>query len=76
MSDFTWRVGAGVTKKQSDNLVFDLGYRYANFGTNEIDLKAVAGGIDSGTYELETASHQIVLGIRFKSLSRLLRRNR
>lgn len=64
-----WQIGAGVSYAMTENLLFDAGYRYTDYG----NIK------DSGQFNVEplkkpfyvsskydVTSHEFLLGLRYK----------
>lgn len=57
---FAYQFGTGLGVELGDHLILDLGYRY--FATLRPNLKLT----DGSTFKGEVASHNLLLGLRFK----------
>ena len=58
---FAYQLGAGVAFGMSDNIAFDIGYRYKAINNAEFDIDVGSGGDD---VELDYHSHNIIAGVR------------
>ena len=52
---FVWQVGAGIGAKLTENVIFDVGYRYVDWGSSS-----------QGVVSIDTTSHEAYLGIRYE----------
>lgn len=61
-TNFAWNVGAGVAYSFNENFTIDAGYRYVDFGYNE-----VSGTINNRNYEIgiRPYNHEFMIGLRF-----------
>ena len=64
MSDnsFTWQVGAGVAYPLTDNLAFDIGYRYMDYGRTKT---TVSGDVGSGKLKAKLRTNEVLAGLRY-----------
>ncbi len=73
-TEFTWQVGCGITWERSERLIIDLGYRYMDYGSSAVVIKQNSNQYRSGVYTADLTSHQLMLGLRFRSLGNLFGR--
>jgi hypothetical protein len=64
---FAWQAGAGLSYALTEWAHIAVGYRYVDLGSVETDLSD--GPIDSGSFSLDLASHEITTGLRFDFFS-------
>ncbi len=67
-SDLAWQVGCGLTYHYNQRLAIDLGYRFFDFGTGDVDLTRVDNNNPSGDLSMNVSAHQLTLAFRFKAL--------
>lgn len=61
-NNIAWNIGAGVAYDINQNFIFDLGYRYTDYGTTSGHLNV--GGVVNKT-KGEVHSHEVGLGLRY-----------
>lgn len=63
-ANFAWQLGAGVSFEATDNLTFDLGYRYVDNGDVKLSNFAPREG-DTFNDKIESNANEFYLGMRY-----------
>ena len=61
---FAWQAGAGFAYQVSRNVEVSMGYRYADLGEVELDLKL--GPTEFGNFTLDLTSHEFTSAVRVR----------
>jgi opacity protein-like surface antigen len=59
---FAYQLGAGVAFGFSENIAFDIGYRFKGIANADLELDTLGGG--GGDAEADYQSHNIIAGVR------------
>ena len=62
-SNFAWQIGAGVSYAATDNVDFDLGYRYVDMGAAYLEREATPYYKESE--KVNASRHELYAGIRY-----------
>jgi opacity protein-like surface antigen len=73
---YAWNLGAGITLDFTENILFDLGYRFINYGTLKSSMRGTYGPVhaQSGSFHNDPTynynfgklkAHQITLSLRY-----------
>lgn len=67
-NNLAWQIGAGVSYAMTDNISFDAGYRYTDYGnvkdSYKMDIPPFKGSFDASSKSSIT-SHEFLLGARY-----------
>ena len=65
-TNFAWNLAAGVGYDFNENLTFDLGYRYLDFG--DVETGTMTGELDETVdvnYDTSLTAHEVLLAVRY-----------
>ena len=67
-NNLAWQIGAGVSYALNDNISFDAGYRYTDYGNVKdsytMNVPPFVGSFDASS-KASVTSHEVMLGVRY-----------